>query len=133
MDAKEVVTEEFEWEFDVGNGVVQVTNESEAYSQEVKVHGKKVLTELAKFSVTGYTGGDININGSGSSAVDFTFQVTDENVKAKGLKLLRDGDKTEVIAINGQKTNPIPPPATVPTVQTVTITLRAKQQEVKIS
>ena len=125
---KDVITEDFDWQFDVGKGIVTCTQKNERVT--AKAEQKMVLTKSAKFSVSGYTGGEINIQESGASGEDFTFAPQAQYTKALGEEVLLDGDQVTLI-LYGQKVNPLPPPSQIAAQQTVTITLKAKQHTVK--
>lgn len=128
--AKDIITETFTWEFQQGQGTAKL-DDSQGKSLYTKIAGDAVLKSSAKFSIDGYTGGSIDIIGSGATVSPVQVNTSALTTKVEnGELVLLDGDSVSV-SINGQKTNPVPPPATVPTVTTDVLILRASQHEVK--
>ena len=80
-----------------GTGNISITNDP---SDDVKINGKGVYTSM-NFSISGFTGGEITVAGSGAGSG--SINTTVQNVKVDGKPVLVKGDKSAEITINGQK------------------------------
>lgn len=69
-------------------------------SSKVKADGKAVYKTL-KFTISGYTGQDITVTGSGSG--DGEIITTAEHTKVEGNFVLLEGDESATIKITGLK------------------------------
>ncbi len=127
--AKDIITEDFTWEFQLGQGTVQLAD-SQGKSMYTKIASKPVLKSSAKFSISGYTGGAIDIEGSGATTTPVNVTATAIHTKADGEEVLLDLDSVPV-TLSGFKRNPAPPPDRVPISTTDVLILRASQHEVK--
>lgn len=65
------------------------------FSTKVKAEGDNVLTANTQFTITGYTGGSIDVAGSGSCQ-PFSFTPTATKVKAENALVLLEGDQMQV-------------------------------------
>jgi len=117
---KPIVTEDFDFAFQLGSGKVTLV---ESLPESAKAMGSKILVASAAFAISEYTGGAINVSKSGYLD-SFTFTATAQNTKHKDEVVLLDGDKAEV-TITGSNSSS----GTVTQVDVVTI--KAKQHTVK--
>lgn len=81
-----------------GTGTITITPGQT--STKVKADGKAVYLTL-KFTVSGYTGGEITVAKSGTGAGEITASA--EHVKIEGHKALLEGDVSAEFTVTGQK------------------------------
>ena len=122
---KDVITEDFDWVFSAGVGVLKEDESTtQGHSQYNKAEGKAVLLENRLFQVEHYNSTGILTEGSTSEPFSFTPQA--QYTKGEGGKLvLLDGDAKE-ISIAG--TDPV-----TGVLKSITekVTIKAKQHTVK--
>jgi hypothetical protein len=117
---KPVITEEFDFAFQMGNGKVTLVN---SLPEVAKAKSKKILVASATFAISEYTGGAINVSKSGQLA-SFTFTATAQKTKHKGEVVLLNEDKAQVVIAGSNSSSGA---VTQPDV----VTIKAKQDKVK--
>lgn len=98
---------------------VQITTSP---SQKVKADGKNCYKGTLQVSISGYTGGDITVPGSGSG--NGTISPGATKGKIEGAAAVLEGD-SGTITVNGQKPSGS---STVPATQAVTVKIKAAGQ-----
>lgn len=116
-----LITEDFNYILDKGSGALVLINEANTSS---KIKGLKILEERAIFQLDGYTGGSIDVVGSGSSQ-PFSFVSSAIHAKVNGSKVLLNEDKAIGVIVQGMNTQ------IGSTYEVVNIKLLSKQQFVK--
>jgi hypothetical protein len=120
VDVKSLVTTNFTCGFATGKGEVTILSAPETTS---KAEANEILTSATTFQILGYTGGAINVAGSGQ-LIGFQFISSASKTQHEGKFVLLDGDKVEV-TVSG---NNVPAGAVT---QPDVVTIYAKQNKVK--